>query len=184
MRPDSDWTQERTAMLVQFRSEGMKRGAIADEINKRTGSKFTRAAICGKIDRMYPVAKPIKSEEAKAETKRLRLERNARTKREKRAAERAARGETPKTRQQRRAPAAPILAIVEVRPEDFPEARVVGIDALQPHHCRFICNDDMATPVYCGLPILSNSSRFSFCAGHHARCTEKPLKTWGAVNAA
>lgn len=70
-------------------------------------------------------------------------------------------------------PVREVLAIVEFNPADFTESNVYGIDALEPHHCRFIVNDDPAAAIFCGLPMLEKSS-FSFCAGHHRICV-KPV---------
>lgn len=169
----SDWTEDRIAILVRMREDGVKRGAIADAINKQTGSKFTRSAICGKIDRLFPAAKPVKTPEERAATLKARRERNAAYKRARRAAAREAAGLAPKPQP---APIQPALVVVETRPEDFPEARVHGIDALEPNSCRFECSGDdfnPAEPVFCGLPILANS-KFSYCAGHHRLCVAPP----------
>lgn len=166
----NDWTEERIAILIRMRGEGAKRRAIADAINEQTGASFTKAAICGKIDRLFPVAKPVKTPEERAATLKARRERSILAKRAKRAADRMAAGQ-PYRPQQR--PIKPTLVVVDAKPEGFPDARVTGIDALEPHHCRFICNDDVSEPVYCGLPIMANS-RFSYCAGHHRICVAPP----------
>lgn len=180
---NTDWTPERIDILVQLRNDKWKRGAIADEINRRTGASFTRSAVCGKLDRIFPAAKPIKTAEERAETIRARNERSKLKKRAERAAERAAQGSAPKPNRVKTVSAPPPLAIVEVNPSDFPDARVHGVGKLEPHHCRFECTPDAeydpAHPVFCGLPILANS-KFSWCSGHHATLTQKPLKTWGA----
>lgn len=178
---NTDWTEDRISILVQLRNEEWKRGAIADEINRRTGAAFTRSAVCGKLDRIFPAAKPIKTAEERAETIRARNERSMLKKREARAAERAARGDVPKPARERvaRPTLAPALAVVAINPDDFKDARVHGMEALEPHHCRFICNDDLREPIYCGLPILARS-KFSWCSHHHAVLTQQPLKTWGA----
>jgi hypothetical protein len=175
---DNDWTDERVSILVQMREQGVQRGAIADAINKQTGSNFTRSAICGKIDRLFPAAKPVKTPEERAETLKAQRERDAEKKRAKRAAEREAAGRASKPQQ---VPIQPVLVVVETKPEDFPGARVHGVDALERHHCRFICNDDMSEPVYCGMPIMANS-RFSYCAGHHRVCVAPP-KMAGSIAA-
>lgn len=177
---DNDWTEERIAILVQLREEGMKRGAIADAINKQTGSDFTRSAICGKIDRLFPAAKPIKTPEERAETLKAQRERDAEKKRAKRAAEREAVGRAPKPHQ---APIQPALVVIETRPDDFPEARIRGIDALEANNCRFECSGDdfnPAEPVFCGLPIMAGS-RFSYCACHHQLCVAPPKVTGSAA---
>lgn len=171
------WTEEQVALLRLFHSQGWRRGAMADEINRRTGSKFTRSAVCGKIDRLYPAAKPIKTEEEKATTKAAREARYNEARRERRAQQRA-------TFKPRLAPAPVVLTVVQPDPNDHPEARVHGIDALERSHCRFECSGDdfnPATPVFCGLPILA-SSKFSYCAGHHRLCVT-PLKVAGSAAA-
>lgn len=41
---------------------------------------------------------------------------------------------------------------------------IAGLDALEPYHCRFIANDDMSEPLYCGHSV----EKGSYCA-HHRR---------------
>lgn len=50
------------------------------------------------------------------------------------------------------------------RPVDanFQIVGIVGIDALESHHCRFIANEDPAEPLYCGHTV----ERGSYCAHH------------------
>lgn len=178
---DNDWTEERVTLLVQMREQGVQRGAIADAINKQTGSSFTRSAICGKIDRIFPAAKPVKTPEERAATRKAQRERDRLKKRAKRATERKAAGLAPKSQQRA---IQPVLVVVEARPDDFPEARIHGIDALEPNSCRFECSGDdfnPAAPVFCGLPILANS-KLSYCAGHHRICVAPP-KVFGGVAA-
>jgi hypothetical protein len=67
------------------------------------------------------------------------------------------------------------IRVVNHDPIEFPEARVFGLENLQKGQCRYICNDDMRAPVYCGLPILA-TSRFSFCSAHNRICCEPPRK--------
>jgi hypothetical protein len=62
------------------------------------------------------------------------------------------------------------FSVVAFRPEEFADANVHGVANLEEHHCRFICNESISEPVYCGLPMLADSS-FSFCAGHHEICS-------------
>ncbi|WP_029581977.1 GcrA family cell cycle regulator [Bradyrhizobium sp. URHD0069] len=166
-----EWTEERIALLKELREAGVQRGEIADRINKQTGSNFTRSAICGKIDRLFPAAHPKKTEEEKAATKRAQRDRDKKLARERRLERRLAAGlPVDMPRRAAKFSVNPGLKIVAFRPEDFRSANVHGVDALESHHCRFICNDDMSAPVFCGLPMLTNS-KFSFCAGHHIICT-------------
>jgi hypothetical protein len=153
------WTQERIDLLIQLRSDKLSRAAIADEINLRTGSIFTRSAVSGKIDRIFPAAKPKKTPEELAETRRQQRLREAEKKRQRRLTEKVPAGFA--------SPApAPKLEVVIPRPEEFPDARIHGLAALETYHCRFICNDDMSAPVYCGLPVIDKTS---WCSGHHAQ---------------
>lgn len=62
------------------------------------------------------------------------------------------------------------LTVVPFRAEDFTAANVHGIADLQDHHCRFICNDDLSAPIYCGLPRVEGS-HFWFCSDHLQTCT-------------
>lgn len=51
-------------------------------------------------------------------------------------------------------------------PQDasFQIVGIVGIDALESHHCRFIANDDMSEPLYCGHTVENGS----YCSHHRA----------------
>lgn len=176
---DNYWTEERITILVQMREQGVQRGAIADAINKQTGSMFTRSAICGKIDRLFPAAKPVKTPEERAATRKAQRLRDAEKKRARREAEKKAAGQAYKPRQ---TVIQPELVVVETKPEDFPEARIHGINALEPHRCRFECSGDdfnPAAPVFCGLPTFGKSS---YCASHHRICVAPP-KVFGSAAA-
>jgi hypothetical protein len=54
----------------------------------------------------------------------------------------------------------------------YPEGkpRRLTIDALEPHHCRYITRTADATrpAYYCGAP--KQTPRSSYCAAHHAVC--------------
>lgn len=80
------WTDDRIAILVAEHGKGTRRVAIAHILNESTGSTFTKSAVCGKIDRLFPAAKPVKTEEEKAATKARQRERD-RLKKQKRRAE-------------------------------------------------------------------------------------------------
>ncbi len=83
MQPTT-WTEEQISILVEEHGIGTRRRYIAQIINTRTGSSFTKSAICGKIDRMFPAAKPVKTEEEKAATKARQRERDRLKKQRKR----------------------------------------------------------------------------------------------------
>lgn len=166
------WTEERITLLIELRNTNMKRGRIALEINSRTGSNFTRAAVCGKIDRIFPAAKPRLTEEEKAASYRASMERWNAKRREAARQKRIALGLGPDSGF---IPASMVqpLAVVVFRPEDFTDANVRGVANLEKHHCRWIFGDDMAEPVFCGLPQLEGRS---FCAGHSAIVYAPPQK--------
>jgi hypothetical protein len=168
------WTPERIAILIELREAKMDRRGIAAVLNEKTGSNFTKPAVCGKIDRLFPAAKPRKTPEEKAAAIRAQRDRDNAKKREQTRQRQIELGvDAPRHRTfiGRRDTG---LHVVEFRPEDFPGARVHGIPNLEDHHCRFICNEDMAAPVFCGLPRLEHS-KFSFCSGHHAICCMQPM---------
>jgi hypothetical protein len=52
--------------------------------------------------------------------------------------------------------------------EDVSGSNVHGVGALEAHHCRYIINTDMASPIYCGEAIAHD--RFSWCQKHFERC--------------
>lgn len=53
--------------------------------------------------------------------------------------------------------------------ENFQIIGVIGLDALESRHCRFIANDDMAEPLYCGHTV----ERGSYC-NHHRGIVYQP----------
>lgn len=48
--------------------------------------------------------------------------------------------------------------------ENFQVLGIVGVSALESHHCRFIANDDVSEPLYCGHTV----QRGSYCNHHRA----------------
>lgn len=69
---------------------------------------------------------------------------------------------------------APALTVA-YRAEDFTDANVHGIANLEDHHCRFICNDDFSSPVYCGRhhsvwSVNGRERASSYCEFHHRIC--------------
>jgi hypothetical protein len=165
------WTEERVALLIHLREEKLSRAEIAERINKETGSAFSKSAICGKIDRIFLAARPIKTEEEKAATRQKQLDRDRLKKREARLKA------NPHIDMNRRRAAIgrvdPGLAVVAFKPEDFTDANVHGLENLEPHHCRWIIGDDTRNPTFCGLHILDGSS---YCSGHHRIVWVPPQK--------
>lgn len=86
----AEWTDVRIAILVEEHGRGTRRRSIAQIINRATGSTFTKSAVCGKIDRLFPAAKPIKTEEEKAATKARQRERDRLKKQRKRGSQSSA----------------------------------------------------------------------------------------------
>jgi hypothetical protein len=156
------WTNVRVALLIRLRGEGIKRWKIADIINIETGSNFTRAAVSGKIDRIYTAANPKKTPEEKAATIRAQRERDNEKKRQ----ERKARLE------------ASTATLKQIRPRPFicqpaPDIQPLNLTfaQLEPgdNRCRYSYGDDPKQMVFCGHPFPENS-RLSFCAAHLAVC--------------
>lgn len=155
------WTEERIALLVKLREENVGRRKIAELINEQTGSSFTKASICGKIDRLFTAAKPTKTPEERAATLLAQRERDREKKRRARQASAAKlRPRRPNT-----------FKVVEFRPEDFTEHNVSEVRNLEAHHCRWPVNDDMAAPIFCGLHVIKDTS---WCSGH-AGIVYRPL---------
>jgi hypothetical protein len=52
---------------------------------------------------------------------------------------------------------------------DFQIVGIVGLDAMEAHHCRFIANDDASEPLFCGHRV----ERGSYCS-HHRTIVYQP----------
>lgn len=163
----NSWTDERIALLTTLRSEGtMKRGEMADHINFQTGSEFTRSGVCGKIDRLFPIATPKRTLEERAAVKRARQDRRNDQRREEGRQRRLDAGlpanpDWKRAAQRRRDPGLKVV----FRAEEVAAANVHGIVNLEDHHCRFMTNDDCANPVFCGGQVAAGKSwRFNHCA--------------------
>lgn len=183
-----DWTTERDAILVDERGRGTVRRVIADIINEKTGSHFTKAAICGRIDRLFPIAKPKKTEAEKAASREARRERDRLKKQRKREQG----SPTYKARKRREYAAREKREIVCIKPAHtngngmrvykgvvvaMPKLRCVEVEPrnlklidLETSDCRFPYGDSEIT--FCGHPVIDGSS---YCGPHHGLCREKPL---------
>jgi GcrA cell cycle regulator len=153
----SAWTEDRVALLIRLREENATRVDIAKQINEQTGSNFTKSAVCGKIDRLFPAAKPRKTEEEKAATYRKQLERDRLKKREARN-----KAKPPIDMNRRRA------ALGRVVPEPYicqPAPGVaplhIDMEGLDDSSCHWPYGDNPFT--FCGHQVLGN---LPYCAAH------------------
>jgi hypothetical protein len=60
-----EWTEARLELLKNLWAAGLSSRDAAAEINKTTGAKFTRSAVCGKINRMGLIGRRSRSETIK-----------------------------------------------------------------------------------------------------------------------
>lgn len=172
---DTPWTQERIGLLLALREQKMGRADIAVTINNRTGSQFTKSAICGKIDRLFPhEIKHRLTAEQRAENEKRSREKDVARQRENRRRKRAELGLPEDIRWCRQPVKVQPLAVVVFRPEDFTAHNVGSVADLESHHCRYpLHEDDPAAPVFCGLPKMERSS---YCSRHHQIAWLPPQK--------
>lgn len=159
-----EWTYDRDAMLIKLRSEGMKRGEIADHINFQTGSAFTRSAVCGRIDRLFLANKSRRTPEEIAATKLARYERHNDKRREETRLKRIAAGLSPEFKRPRKSKPEPALKVV-FRAEEVTAENVHGIMALEDWHCRYQLNDSQSEPIFCGAHVVDGKSWCFKCCG-------------------
>ncbi len=166
------WTNIRVALLIRLRGEGIKRGFIADKINKETGSNFTRSAVAGKIDRIYQAAKPNKTPEEKAATIRAQRDRDNEKKRLATQARLSAKQITIN-----KAPSHPPRPFL-CQPAPDIQPRNLTLFQLEKGDCRFPYGDDPALMVFCGHPI-PEWQHLSFCPAHMSVCTRRRMESGG-----
>jgi hypothetical protein len=179
------WTDARIALLTQLREEGkLSRPKIAAFINAQTGSNFTKGAISGKIDRIFPVEKPRLTPEQrafnKAECKRVYNQR----KRDETRAKRVAAGlpldmphGQPRIRIVRASGNSANQRIVVTPDIAQPKLRCVEVVPLnltlaqldQETQCHYIPGDDL---LYCGHPRFTylrggKEIKSAYCAPHY-----------------
>lgn len=161
---DNTWTEERVALLIKLRATGTSRRGIASEINTRTGSQFTKSAICGKIDRLFPVAKPRKTDEEKAAAIRAQRDRENARKREQTRQRRIAVGVNPDIHPKARPP---VLRVVKAVP------RHLTLLELTDETCKYECSGSTEPRdfTFCGNPVHTGS----YCGEHHFLCTRPPF---------
>jgi GcrA cell cycle regulator len=137
------WTEERVGALKAQWAEGISAGQIAKELNKQlVGHKFTRNAICGKINRLGLMGFRKAASAPKGLEKAPRTPRAA-------APPRAPR--PPRIKSTR----PPALRCIEV------ESNPVGFEERGERQCAYLIGDMLC----CGAPTMP---RKSCCAGHVA----------------
>jgi len=164
-----EWTDDRVELLKELHREGCySRADLASEINKLTGSNFTRGAVIGKIDRLFGALRPVKTEEEKALATKARMERDAQRKRERRSEEREYRGVVmrPAPKAGGREKPAPFIAQL---PADVAPLHICLMD-LTDETCRWPYHSDGDITTYCGCYPKQNSS---YCHAHHAVAYQK-----------
>lgn len=178
------WTEDRIAILIEEHGKGTARRAIADILNERTGATFTKSAVCGKIDRLFPAARPVKTAEERAATEARRRERDRLKKQRKRAAA-GARPRVKRTDQPRHKYAVRLVSangnsnamrVIRSVVTGLPPLRCVDIEPLNlttyeinlGKQCEFIKGHD---GLHCGHPTQAGSS---YCTPHHDLCWEPP----------
>jgi hypothetical protein len=129
------WTDERVATLKRMREDGYTFDVIAERLG------CTRNAISGKVDRLGLARPPRKERIAEADKRR----------------ERRARAKLVSVEP------GPVVLPILSQPEPKQEASgTVSFAELREHHCRWILNDDMSNPVFCG----EQKSGRSYCEAH------------------
>jgi hypothetical protein len=148
----TNWTDERKNLLDKIFMDGSL-AWIAKEINRRTGSSFTRGAVAGAAYRFGVAAKFQKRAMSKRRG-RPRLERPVLYR------------ETPRNRVNGRLP--PDHAALDRYEELPPPAHFIGVTFadLKQKHCRFIVGAGLSG-LYCGQPRIEDSS---YCADCHRIC--------------
>jgi len=143
----SDWNDERIKMLRNGHAQRLSFAVIAEFINIRTGSTFSRNACTGKAFR-------IGLDHRSAQIKSAR--------------EAPSRAKRKTTNSPCPIPAA-FGSLKEVESTPTP-ADFLGITFfdLKQHHCRYPRGGNDGTPIlYCGQPKIEGGS---YCAACHARC--------------
>lgn len=178
---NTDWTDARIAILVDEHAKGTRRRYIAQIINSQTGSAFSKSAVCGKIDRLFPAARPVKTEAEKAATKARQRERDRLKKQRKRScAEFSTERKIKRKYESIRIVAAngnsKAMRVIRTVTTDQATLRCVEVDPrhlsfaeLGPKDCRYPYGDGPFT--FCGRPQLDG---YSYCEGHKFLCWVPP----------
>lgn len=168
----STWTADQIALLISLREQNVSRREIAARINYATGSNFTKSAVCGKIDRIFPVSKPIKTVEEKAATRQARRQRDILKKRLRRLKAKRSRSSAQCGTDRKAAngisrglrPIPFIVSACDVEPLN------ISLLDLTPKQCRFPYGESAIT--FCGHQVIEGHS---WCSGH-ARIVYQPRR--------
>lgn len=152
LRINSDWTQERFELLKQIFNSGSA-AWVAKEINKQTGSTFTRNAIVGKAHRegLLRVKEPREWHSLDGRPREKSMSTKPRAKRNKRRVR------------------APTLFVESEPPLEF-----IGLtfDELKRGQCRYPRGEGR-NMLFCGQPVKEGSS---YCRTCYGICYVKPEK--------
>ena len=155
----NEWNDERVNLLAQMRSDGISRRDIVGRLNDLTGSKFTLGAVVGKIDRLFPAAKPRLTPEQKVANRKKWRARDAARKRARRARGKGMHSEPPPRKPK------PAFECREIEASPLH----VSFSDLETGMCRYPYGDDARTMTFCGSKIVER--RFWYCAVHMMLCT-------------
>lgn len=146
---NSDWTEERFELLKSYTGSGLSNKQVADEINIKTGSQFTRNAIISKRNREGLV-------QPKPERRTGKHPRNLEYKR----------------RVRRERPDLFTPPEVSPQPLEFLGLSILELDSEKGRRdCRYPRGDGPF--LFCGQPAMEDSS---YCAYCHSLCYVKPLR--------
>lgn len=148
---NDDWNEKRLRLLRKGRADGLSNSKIAEIINAKTGSSFTRNACIGKALRIGLVTHSPRA---------LVLQRKQ--------PRRAQRRDTNFRRPVEPAPV-DFRSLKEVE-SAAPPTEFLGIRFadLKQHHCRYPRGGNNGEPIlYCGQPKIEHSA---YCAACHTRC--------------
>lgn len=148
--PASPWTDEREAMLRDLWDvRGFSANDAALEINRQTGSSFTRNAILGKVDRLN-----LSMRNRSHHNKPISLEERRKRKREREAMFRLRRKVT-------------LGWVPPTRDEDIPLENRKQLMELENNHCRWPVGEPGKPGFFfCGAPTANLIECRPYCASH------------------
>lgn len=152
------WTDDQVAELEHLLATGTIYRVIADRLNEKFGTNFSKNSVVGKVSRLglFPVNKPG-GVIAEKRTKKRSPKPRVKTVRIVRA-----------THNSNLLVAKPIVQMERLRCVEI-EPRHLSLFDLEAGDCRYPHGDDVVT--FCGHPKMAGSS---YCTPHHFLCTEKP----------
>jgi hypothetical protein len=157
--PENAWTDERLALLRKLYEDKVQFGHIAGEINKQTGSTFTRNSICGMCYRLrFPPRKRSRKQRAAGPSERILSERRRQ----------ATRLNIKRVDNSQAVARRKVIA-------DFdqlggPDHLGIAFFDLERHHCRFPKGEGIEA-TYCGQDVKEDSY---WCNFHHSLVYQPP----------